>query len=304
MPVSLPLVSDTRSDHPAQLVISTDGNSIIGRSRRSVWLAWNIAPDLRPSDDLMREAVFLNPGPSPASGASRPPLTTAERLALRAEDSGAPRLRFERPSDNAIPARASDAPVNTVDLGPFFSDSIRGERADAVDSEFPEFAPGLQRFLGVDYDVRGQVQLQTGAHPTSLSPRRVEGIRPGIARFNALDVLIAGAGGLRRREATPLAFVEIAYRDGGRARLPIVYLKDVDYVGSDEPAKVGADSARVAWRATMAGTPNVYRTMQKIFAVHLANPQPQREVVSLALEAGDEDWSLPVFFAITLELPH
>lgn len=304
MPVSLPLVSDTRSDHPAQLVISTRGNSIIGRSRRGVWLEWNIAPDLRPSDELMREAVFLNPGPSPASGASRPPLNTSERLALRAEDSGAPRLRIERPGDNAIPARASDAPVNTVDLGPFFSDSIRGERAEAVDSEFPEFAPGLQRFLGVDYDVRGQVQLQTGAHPTSLSPRRVEGIRPGIARFNALDVLISGAGGLRRREPTPLAFVEITYRDGGRARLPIVYLKDVDYVGSDEPAKVGADSARIAWRATMAGTPNVYRTMQKIFAVHLANPQPQREVVSLALEAGDEDWSLPVFFAITLESPH
>ncbi len=132
---------------------------------------------------------------------------------------------------------------------------------------FTPKSPSLHRgcivSLGVDYDVRGQIQLQPANYRVNMSPSRVEGIRPGISRFVAIDVLIANAGGMRRRERTPLAWVEIQYRDGDRARLPIFYITDADYSGSEEIAQPGVDSARIAWRATMTGSPTIYRTSQK-----------------------------------------
>jgi hypothetical protein len=301
MPASLPWIGDGRSDHATHLVFSPDGNRIIGRSRRGWWLTWNVAPDARPSEQLVDEATLLSPGPSTSSGISRPALTPAQRQALRAQDPGPPDGYATADPKNTVPARRADAPPNTVDLGHVFTQSMRGEAADSVEDEFPEFAPGMHRFLGVDYDVRGQVVLLTATHGVDRSRSRVEGIRTGIPRFDALHLLVSGYGSLRRREATPLAFVEIMYRDGSRARLPIIYLKDVDLVDSAENAKPGSESARVAWRATTAGTPRVYKTIQKIYAVRLVNPEPRREVASLALEAADEDGSVPVFFAITLE---
>ena len=235
LPASLPRVGDARSDHATHLVFSPDGNRIIGRSRRGWWLTWDVTPEARPSEELIEEAALLSPGPSMSIAASRPLLTPAQRQALRAQDPGPlPAAPVRTSPTRTIPARRSDAPANMVDLGDVFTDSIRGEEADSAEVEFPEFAPGLHRFLGVDYDVRGQVVLQTAAHRTSKSPssstslgsppstKIFAGIRTGFARFDALHVLISSYAALRRREATPLAFVEIAYRDGSRARLPIV----------------------------------------------------------------------------------
>ena len=40
---------------------------------------------------------------------------------------------------------------------------------------------------------------------------------------------------------------------------------------------------------------------QSMVTVRLANPNPQREVVSVALEAAKMQFSSPAFFAITAE---
>jgi len=302
MPASLPWGwDDASSEHTTQLAFTSDGSSIVGRSRRGIWLTWNVAPDSRPAEDLVKEADFLSAGPSPASGISRAALTQAERLALRAQDPGPPHANPVASNLPTVPPRRADAPANTVDLSTAISDSISGEDADTDYYEIAEFAPGLHRFLGVDYDVRGQFQLQPAKFRVNLSPSRVEDIRPGISRFDAIDVLIANVGSIRRRERTPLAFVEIEYRNGDRARLPIFYLADADHPAAQAITEPGADSARIAWRATATGSPAIYKTTQKIFAVRLINPQPQREVARLALEAADVEWSLPVFYAITLE---
>ena len=110
-------------------------------------------------------------------------------------------------------------------------------------------------------------------HRRRKTPTRVWEIahsrRPAAGEFCTRDY---GRGVLRRRERTP--YVEIEYRDGQRARLPIIYLKDVDFAGPDEEGALGGDSARIAWRATATGTPRIYRLTQEIFAVRLVNPQP------------------------------
>jgi hypothetical protein len=175
-----------------------------------------------------------------------------------------------------------------------------------MSSTYRELAPGVHRFLGVDYDVRGILALSMKGFAPSVDatrppPQSVRGIRPGIDHFAALNLLAAGYGGLAVEKKSPYAIVEIDYRDGGRERLPLIYYQDIDATWSESEGKAGNATPRVAWRATNAGTPLAYEKISRIYGVRLANPHPEREVASLALEAVDEAWSSPLIFAITAE---
>jgi hypothetical protein len=296
LPALLPQGDDgARDEHPTQLVFSADGGIVLGRSRHGRILRWNVAPELRPADQLVREADWL----SPASSALRGALTDAERSALRAQD---PRVSAVHSAvEEAVPRRA-DAPENLVDLG-----SAPGED----DLELVEFAPGLHRFLGIDYDVRGVLWLSPGGrdivdmsrpHPIAGPVRRLEGIRSGIRRVAAIDVLINFEDSLLTATASPHAILELIYRDGSRERLPVrntIEMNDIAHGGKD--GGPGSGSTRIAWRATSTGTPLVYRITQTVFAVRLVNPHPERELASLALEAVGNDGTPAGFFAITLE---
>jgi hypothetical protein len=165
----------------------------------------------------------------------------------------------------------------------------------------PDFMPGLHRFLGVDYDARGAIQLSMkgfNSDPTvgKSLPSRIEGIVAATPSFAALDLLVAATTILNRG---PLAYavVELNYRDGSRERLPILYQRDV-YAYWKEPAQV---TARIAWRDIDAGSPSNMHRPFRLYNVHLVNPHPERAVASIALEATDEAWSAPAFLAITAE---
>jgi hypothetical protein len=209
-----------------------------------------------------------------------------------------------------IPPRRPDLPATLVNLDGAFNGDINSRDSDAEYDDWPEFAPGLHRYLGVDFDVRGGIALYfdgTGvidagtphAPDAASKPHRVEGIRPGIDRFAALSVLVACGGALHRPERRPYAFVEIDYRDGTRERIPLLWLADVN--GEDAVGKKGEVWARVAWRDTGAGLTRDRHAVTQLFQARFVNPHPDKPVASLALEAADEAWSTPAFLAITLE---
>jgi hypothetical protein len=116
-----------------------------------------------------------------------------------------------------------------------------------------------------------------------------------------VNLLITSYDGLYVDEERPFTIVELDYRDGSRERMPLIYLRDIMPTNFYNAGKSGESSPRVAWRATDSGTPRGGVWPSTICAVRLANPHPEREIASLAVEATDEPDSTPLVFAITAE---
>ncbi|MEO6928385.1 MAG: hypothetical protein ABI190_04395, partial [Casimicrobiaceae bacterium] len=218
------------SDVTMLLTYTRDGNGIVGRSFRDRWLYWNAAPDDRPGAVLLRIAQLLHPsGEALQPGGSAAPLTVQERAALRRADTGtAPPIRAAAPA--SIPRRQAGLSPLLFDLTPYYNRPLAaaGEQFGFFDVDVPQFVPGLHRLLAIDYDARGVISIKNEEHDApGFLPARVAGIRPGVPRFAALDVLVNAQTMLRTQEKVPYAFVELDYRDGSRARLPIVYNRDI-----------------------------------------------------------------------------
>ena len=291
-------------EHPTQLIITRDGTGLIGRTRIGEWLYWDIGPDTRSAERIAREAALLNPDQAAVKNGLAAQLPESERQTIRANDPGPPIWIGGFPQDQ-IPQRQPNLPANLVDLSAFYNEPLSWVHSVRF-STYRELAPGMHRFFGIDYDVRGIVALSMKGFESAIDPDRpppfgVRGIHPGVDRFAALNLLVAGFANVQREKNRPYAMVEIDYRDGGREHLPLIDHRDVDASWSDEEGKPGEVSPRVAWRATNVGAPNGGEATSKIFSVRIANPHPDREVVSLALESVDEAWSAPLFFAITAE---
>ncbi|HZX92108.1 MAG TPA: WD40 repeat domain-containing serine/threonine protein kinase [Rudaea sp.] len=278
---------------PTRLGFTRDGHGLIGRGEDGSLSYWDVNPDLRPIAQLEREAELLNPDRTKAEGAVAPGRSDAERQWLRGNDPGAPVRPEQRRTATRYPPRRADTPANLFDLGAFYNFPI-GSGEDVHQATGPyELAPGRHRFLGVDYDARGTILLtaERVSHMAgSKHPAAVRGIRPGIPRFAALNILITGCCMLASHEPHPYAFVELDYADGSHERTAIVYQRDVMEAWSGDPA---GNRARVAWRA--------HDVVFRLFHVRCANPHPERLVRSIAIEASEERFSGPSIFAITAE---
>ncbi|HEX7914324.1 hypothetical protein, partial [Rudaea sp.] len=261
-------------------------------SRRGRWLRWNVAKENRPAADLAREGALLG-----EESATPEPVSDAERSALRARDPGPPAI-VDPATHAVIPPRQPGLPATLFDLSAYYNMTITDpDNRDEISVDIPAFAPGTRRLLGVDYDARGMIALDMPALKIlrGQAPTRVAGIRPGVPKFAALDVLIGAIGRLKQRKREPYCYVELTYADASKARLPIVYRNDIweSWVNTGD-----AGTAHVAWSGS-SGTPG--GAPARLYAVRLANPYPQRSVASVAFESTDVEWSLPALLAITAE---
>jgi WD40 repeat protein len=281
------------ADFTGQLAFSADGEGLVGRSRRGEWLYWNVAPDARPAEVLEREATLFNPDRTQVKHSMSVPLAEAERRALRATDNG-PQADTPLPAPQ-IPKRQPEADSLEFNLSAYYDAPTQNPvAATFFEINFPEFAPGLHRFHGVDYDARGVVNLPP-------YPGRLAGIHPPLPRFAALHLLVAARTLLKDNKPEPYAIVELTYGDGSRERLPLMYLRDVNefWTHRQDRRDNAAVHARIAWRAREYGSPNP--AVDGLYTVRLTNPHADRDVTSIAFEAVAAPWSRPSFFAITAE---
>ncbi|MFO1505893.1 MAG: WD40 repeat domain-containing serine/threonine-protein kinase [Lysobacterales bacterium] len=293
-----PPAASAASDPTMMLAYTYDGNGVVGRSRRGNWLYWNAAADDRPAADLLRLAHVLQPSSEDLQrGGAAVPISSAERAALRRADDGpAPPASASAPI--AIPRRQPGLSPLLFDLTANYNRPMAAEQSGFFDIDLSGFVPGVHRLLGIDYDARGVITLvQQQPHASGL-PARIAGIRPGVPRFAALNVLVNAQTMLRTQAQVPYAFVELDYRDGSRARLPIIYNRDIKEWWRTDWDTPG----RIAWRlrdfANAEEDPSEYPSL---VVVRLVNPHPGREVASLALEAVPMQFSAPAFVAITAE---
>lgn len=309
LPVAVPAL-DAYREHPTQLAFTPDGHGLIARMRQREWLYWDIRPDQRPVNLVAREAALLNPDQTKLKHGMATLLPASERKALRADDPGPPLFLGAFPAESPTP-RQPDLPSRLFDLTRYFNTPLRGVAGhNYIFGAYQELTPGLHRFLGVDYDVRGIIALAEPSfagqvNPDRPPPQTLRGIRPGIDRFSALDLLMTSYD-CEEPFNTSNAIVELDYADGTHARLPLLCGQDfVPAMADDDVAKQlgliksGETMPHAAWRATNISTP--FPSISTISAVRVVNPHPDRIVSSIALAATDVAFSSPLFFAITAE---
>jgi hypothetical protein len=166
----------------------------------------------------------------------------------------------------------------------------------ARENSLAELPRGAVRLAGVEFDVRGIVQL-AGRVPASRNyPRRITGIRVGRTRAR-LHFLHATAR--LETEGTRVGSYVVHFANGRRRECPIVYGQNVrDYwVKSGEPEI--SPSLVEAWTGHNAEA-TAYRASIRLFKASWKNPWPEVPIESIDFESELTQCE-PFLIAITAE---
>ncbi|MCJ0825477.1 WD40 repeat domain-containing serine/threonine protein kinase [Luteimonas sp. 50] len=308
-----PLQADINAiDVLQQLAFAPDGRSLLGRSLHGHWLLWPIAPDLRPTaqiaerlgytqvqddhparlralDAAKRNALRASdPGPWPAVE-PRPPVT-ASHSANRHWQVGRPNL-----DRGPIPDRDPATPPQMLDLAAHYNRSPDGVEMPfySVRAQLRPYPVGVQRIGGIDFDLRGVMDVSRNDDNVGNLPMGPRCIEIPAARVAAVHALVQSVIRQPTEVVTTIASLTWRYRDGSRARVPIRTLREVPgFSGRDQQVPevfgISLASRYFGFRGETLSAPR------------LPNPQPGRAVDALCLSIPDDAEPLSVF-ALTLE---
>jgi len=311
-PVGAPLPSFTHAnDMPVKLAFATDDEAILGLTGSASYVQWQVPLERRPLAALHADADLLSLD-SVAERILQMP-TPKQHANLRLRDPGDARgLEAAHPTSPAarwidglpiMPRAPATSPL-LLDLTPFYN--VAPGRMQPLDSTVlpmaKHFPLGIARVDGIDYDIRGALEMRTYAHggarqPAAQSglPSRVTGIAAPAVSIAALHVLMYAPLDTPVVDERVYCLIRLHYRDGSAAELPIRIQRDVAG-GSDRDQIVP-----IAWsESDHLRSIGVLKQML-VGNPRLANPHPEKIVVSLDLETSDQTWNEPIFFAITAE---
>jgi len=293
-------------DGVRQIAFSPDGDRLMARTVRNRWLVWDIAPEARTPAAVRRELELagLDGGDPPA------PANEDERRMLRERDRGAPPMLPRAAPDGvrtvaggAIAARSADAPPNALDLTSVYNVGLDEVSRPTLHSpaDFAWLPQGVQRLHGIDYDIRGAVQLRAEQgfyeQPMIAAPNTV---RVSVTKRNAsaVDALIISALSCPDNPDKPLALVELDFADGTAASLPVRC--DIDVFHWRQISRLGEHS-RIAVQGLDARLTSLLWRPVHAYAVRLANPHPEKMIQGVRLVAGPGSGGSAMFLAVTLE---
>lgn len=296
-----------------QLAFAPDGSRLVGRTLSGHWFQWRIASDTRPvaaiAEDL-RLRDFTDQGLSDKDK-SVPPLPAAERRKLRAADPGP----MPVPSPATVVNANVTAPVSDARYEPLNLDAIanvdprapmnRATRVPPQPQSLPTLPRGLQRYGGVDFLLGRAVQLSgtprnrldtafpARSPPLSIAPQRIAAVDALVFQFN-------GATGA-------VGAVRLHYADGGERDLAILDDRDT-YSMMDLRAIQRPDKPPIGWLGTYSTDLRGWGMGDSGAAaavpanvVRLENPEPDRPVTAISLEAPPNASPGLLFLALTLE---
>jgi hypothetical protein len=168
---------------------------------------------------------------------------------------------------------------------------------DTVLTDITDLPVGVARLDGVDFDIRGGVELrqQSTGHGSHALKSTATGISVPPVPVAAFHVLMFTALALPEPSERLYANVRLHYRDGSQALLPIRTQREVPgMTDRDRPTPIGWASIR---HLMMIGEfhDQIYSNPR------LPNPYPEKVVTSLDLETSNTLWAEPVFIAVTAE---
>jgi serine/threonine protein kinase/WD40 repeat protein len=278
--------------------------AVLGVSSRQ--FVWAIGSDTRPPEDLRRDAELLTLAERTGRVLRMP--DAAEQARLRARDPGAWHPHEPRPPMVAaryidgVPVlprspRAGPLQLDLTDRYTVGSYNPLGSM-DTVLVSITSLPLGLATLEGVDYDIRGGIELRFQQPADGRTHDRrlrssAAGIRVPSVPIAALHVLMLATLPTPELTERTYARIRLHYHDGGEALLPIRIQREIPGLSTDDqPTPVGWGDAGLAVVGVLP--------IRLYSNPRLANPHPERIIASLDLETGD-GWAEPVFVAITAE---
>lgn len=210
--------------------------------------------------------------------------------------------RTETISAKSYPERDPMASPHLLDLTGFFNarltDTWHGTQ-NAAGNDLASLPLGSQTLNGVEYDLRGIVQLASKAPTSSRYPTKVAGIKVG-QKLHQLHFLHSAAFGKPADEGKEIgAYILHFAGDQLRLEVPIVYGRDVRdwHYWPDEPE--APETLRMVWKGENKSTKAV-KSYLRLFETTWTNIAPAVELESIDF-VSTLSQPAPFLLAITTE---
>ena len=218
----------------------------------------------------------------------------AERELVKAESTPA--------QTASLPPRSPEATPNLIDLSTFYNVSLTETWLPIKDigrsNDLAQLPSGLQKFAGVQFDVRGLIQL-SGSALENLGgrfPRQVTGI-PANRKATSIHFLQGTAWDALY--GTVIGRYQVNYANGKTREVKIVFgrtVRDWWFPSTQPQLTMGA---AVAWQGSNPASRQLGMAV-RIYKFTWINPLPDVEIKSINFESTMEK-PAPFLLAITLE---
>jgi hypothetical protein len=193
-----------------------------------------------------------------------------------------------------FPPRNPNTKPNLIDLSAYYNAALTESWHGNPDNDLSSLPTGVQSLGGVDYDVRGIIQLRSRANPTAHFPSRVNRIkiRQKCARLHFLHA----AGFSKNIDDGRQIGVYIVHFATNQMQLeiPIVYGRDVRNWHKLRAEKPSPDLT-VAWTGANGDSPDL-----RLFSTTWTNLAPDVEIESIDF-VSSMGMPAPFLIAITAD---
>jgi hypothetical protein len=204
----------------------------------------------------------------------------------------------KRELKDAIPARDSNTSSNLIDLTAYYDGPLTqfGDGSGKVQDDLSELPAGVHRMNGIDFDVRGLIQIGALADNGLAYPSHVYGIPVG-RQCHQLHFLQAAILAASAHAGDELGSYIIHYTDGRQVAVPIITGKEM----ADGWSQSGESSAGLvpAWVESNPAAHRNGRTI-RLFQTTWENPFPEMPISQLDFESDRPTPGQPCLVAITL----
>ncbi len=216
------------------------------------------------------------------------------------------RLKADANTDEIDKELAPFLALRKVNLGDFYN--AQPDRRTWIGSTASQIAPaftGCRSLRGLNYDIRGILQLNSGVYPESSSRLGGKDMNAYYSRKWPLAVsdipvyqkarvlyLVGGLIWSYEKSGVAVAKVSLTYLDGSSSKpFPLLYRHHIaDWYSS--PDIPGADRI---WRGKRRDSGN----QPAVYEIEIPNPQPKKAIKSIGVESGHRAAG-PFVLAITL----
>lgn len=199
----------------------------------------------------------------------------------------------------AIPTRDAHAAQNLIDLTDFYNAPLTESWSSPgrLRNDLSGLPQGVHTFGGIEFDVRGLIQIGAGAANGLVYPNHVHHIPIGRS-CRRLHFLHAAVLASRARPGDELGSYIFHYTDGHEVELPIITGKDMaDWWSQPNEQNL---SSLIAWTGTNPAASRAGCTI-RLFKTTWENPSPDVPISQLDFVSDKPTPGQPFLVAITAE---
>jgi hypothetical protein len=311
-----PLTPPLKLSNSAGHVAFVAGGKYMAAKTTDSWHLWRLELNQAPVDDLLALARLLSGHRIDATGVSEPLEVSVlsnswARLHTLLPESFAwsPSLPDSSPAANTqplhvpalVPPRDVNTTSNALSLDKFYNAALDEDLMDDPGNQFVSLPRGRQTLAGIEFDVRGLIQLSGTECMKRVGDRYPVVVKsiPVNLRCARLHLLLGAAWS--EPDETKIGALTIHYDTSGPIELPIIYGQDTRdwWCGPPDDPTADLPHATVVWTGE---NPAVKRSngFVRLYKRTWANPRPDLVVKSIDLSSAMTRCA-PFIVAVTVE---